>query len=145
MPNTIQTESAFRFTAIALLALSTLWLSACATTPASESDIVIERAQARWDAITAGDLETAYSFYSPGFRSTTSPVDFGISMRMRRVKWTSATYLEHSCEENRCLVTFDVGFKVSNPVPGLKVYESSSKVEDTWIKTNGQWWYLPEK
>jgi len=131
--------------AFTLLALSTLWLSACATTPSSESDIVIERAQARWDAIASGDLETAYTYYSPGFRSANSLIDFGVSMSMRRVKWTSATYLEHSCEESRCLVQFDVGFKVSNPVPGLKVYESSSKVEDTWIKTNGQWWYLPEK
>ncbi|MEE4216673.1 MAG: hypothetical protein V2I48_03625 [Xanthomonadales bacterium] len=145
MLNTIQTKSVCRFAAFTLLALSTFWLSACATTPASESDIVIERAQARWDALTAGDLETAYTYYSPGYRSAHSLIDFGVSMRMRRVRWTEATYLDHSCEESRCLVRFDLGFKVANPVPGLSVYESTSKVEDTWIKTNGQWWYLPEK
>lgn len=145
MFQTIQIKGAYHAAAIAILALSTLWLSACATTPASESDIVIERAQARWDAVTSGDLETAYTYYSPGFRSANSLIDFGVSMRMRRVAWTSATYLSHNCEESRCLVKFDVEFKVANPVPGLSVYESSSKVEDTWIKTNGQWWYLPEK
>ena len=128
-----------------MLALSTFWLSACAVTPSSESDIVVKRAQARWDAVTSGDLETAYTYYSPGFRSANSLIDYGVSVRMRRVVWTSATYLEHDCEESRCLVSFSVGFKVANPVPGLSVYESSNKVEDTWIKTNGQWWYLPEK
>ena len=145
MSITKQSKRVIRGAVIAMLTLTTLWLSACASTPASESDIVIERAQARWDAIATGDLETAYTYYSPGFRSANSLIDFGVSMSMRRVKWTSATYLEHSCEESRCLVTFDVGFKVSKPVPGLNVYESSSKVEDTWIKTNDQWWYLPEK
>lgn len=128
-----------------MLALSTFWLSACAVTPSSESDIVVERAQARWDAVTSNDLETAYTYYSPGFRSANSLIDYGVSMRMRKVAWTSATYLEHDCEESRCLVRFEVGFKVANPVPGVSVYESTSKVEDTWIKTNSQWWYLPEK
>lgn len=145
MFQTTKLKSVFRATAIVILVLSTFWLSACATTPASESDIVIERAQARWDAITSGDLETAYTYYSPGFRSASSLIDFGVSMRMRRVMWTSATYKHHSCEESRCSVIFEVEFKVANPVPGLSVYESSDRIEDTWIKTNGQWWYLPEK
>ena len=140
-----QSNTVLRTVAITMLALSTLGLSACAVTPSSESDIVVKRAQARWDAVTSGDLETAYTYYSPGFRSANSLIDYGVSLRMRRVAWTSATYLEHDCEESRCLVRFDVGFKVANPVPGLSVYESSNKVEDTWIKTNGQWWYLPEK
>lgn len=140
-----QSNTAFRAVAIAMLALSTFWLVACAATPSSKSDIVVERAQARWDAVTSNDLETAYTYYSPGFRSANSLIDYGVSIRMRKVAWTSATYLEHDCEESRCLVRFEVGFKVAKPVPGLSVYESSSKVEDTWIKTNGQWWYLPEK
>jgi hypothetical protein len=130
--------------AFAALAASLL-LSACAMTPASDDERVVERAQARWDAIIAGDVETAYEFFSPGYRSTHSLIDFAVGERVRRVKRTSAEYLEHQCEETRCLVTFKLGFIVHKPVPGMIDYSSSSKVEDTWIKTNGEWWYLPKK
>ena len=34
---------------------------------------------------------------------------------------------------------------VPRPVPGLKVWESTALIKDTWVKVDGQWWYLPEK
>jgi hypothetical protein len=119
-------------------------LSACATAP-PKTDPVVERAKARWEALLSDDLETAYSYYSPGYRSTTSVVDFGVGIRMRRVLWTSADYRDHSCEDNRCKVRFDVGYKVHKPVPGLDEWDHTSVIEDTWVKTGGEWWYLPKK
>lgn len=121
-----------------------LSLAACAGSPAKK-DPVLDRAQLRWDSLFASDLDTAYSLYSPGFRSKTSRVDYEIELRMRRVKWTSATYKSHECSENRCIVTFDVGYSVKSPVPGLDQFDGSSVIEDTWIKTNGEWWYIPPK
>lgn len=126
-----------------LLACSALLLTACATAP--KTDPVVERAQARWNALVTGDLETAYSYFSPGYRSTTSLIDYGVTLRTRPVKWTSAAYKDHSCEQDRCTVRFDVGFTVPRPVPGLKVWNGNNVVEDTWIRTDGQWWYLPVK
>ena len=141
---TPNTERSGRLALLTLLAASVL-LSACAMTPASDDERVVERAQQRWDAVIAGDLETAYEFFSPGYRSTHSLIDFGVAERMRRVKRNSAEYVEHTCEESRCLVKFRVGFTVYQPVPGMPKYDSKSMVEDTWIKTNGEWWYLPKK
>lgn len=132
------------FGRLALVGMVAATLSACAMAPKSEDEIVLERAQERWDAVIAGDLETAYTYYSPGFRATTSLIDYGVSMKTRKVRWTSATYKNHECEENRCSVNFDVGFKVGTPVPGLTVYEGSQGVEDRWIRTDGQWWYVPK-
>lgn len=129
---------------ILVLALGLLTLAACATT-APKTDPVVQRAQARWDALVAGDLETAYSYFSPGYRSTTSLIDFGVTMRTRPVRWTGATYKDHSCEERRCVVRFDIEFQVPRPVPGLKVWKGSDVVEDSWVQTGGQWWYLPVK
>ena len=126
-------------------AITVAFLSACAATPADDDSRVVERAQARWDAVIANDLETAYAFYSPGYRSSTSLVDYGVSWRMRKVRYTSAEYLEHSCEASRCIVKFRMGFRVFAPVPGLKQYDSDQAVEDTWVKTSGEWWYLPNK
>ncbi|MGK2925204.1 MAG: hypothetical protein ACSLE2_06240 [Lysobacterales bacterium] len=126
-----------------LLACAALLLAACVTTP--KTDPVVERAQARWSALLAGDLETAYTYFSPGYRSTTSLIDYGVTMRTRPVKWTSAAYKDHSCEGSRCIVRFDIGFQVPRPVPGMKVWNGKDVVEDTWVQTEGQWWYLPVK
>lgn len=135
------TRAAFR---MLLPTVGALALAACAAT-GPKTHPVVERAQSRWTALLAGDLETAYGYYSPGYRSSTSIVDFGMAMRARRVSYTSAVYKEHSCEETRCTVSFDVGFKVNRPVPGLDVWTSQQVIEDTWIRTDGEWWYLPEK
>ena len=126
------------------LTLVLLTLAGCATT-GPQTDPVVERAQARWNAVIAGDLETAYAYFSPGYRSTTSLIDFGVTMRTRPVKWTSAAYKDHTCEESRCTVRFDIGFRVQKPVAGVNVYDGSDVVEDTWVQTEGQWWYLPVK
>ena len=128
---------------LVLAVLILLALAGCAMAP--KTDPVVERAQARWDALVAGDLETAYTFYSPGYRSSTSLIDFGVEMRTRQVRWTAAAYRDHSCEGDRCEVRFDVGFRVPRPVPGLNVYDGTDVVEDTWIRSDGQWWYLPKK
>ena len=124
---------------ILLLAL----LAGCAALPGGGEDVVVERAKARWDAVIAGDYETAYPYYTPGFRSATSLVDYGIALRTRRVRWTSAEYKDHECEENRCTVRFMIGYRVNAPVPGMSTYNGEQAVEDTWIRTGGQWWYLP--
>jgi hypothetical protein len=41
-------------------------------------------------------------------------------------------------------VTFETGFKVDKPVPGMDGFEGSQTVEETWIKTDGQWWFVPK-
>jgi hypothetical protein len=132
-----------RLVTLILPAVGVLALAACATAP--KTDPVVERAQARWDAVIAGDLETAYTYYSPGYRSSTSLIDYGVEMRTRKLRWTSAAYKSHSCEGDRCELHFDVAFRVPRPVPGLTVYDGSDEVEETWIRSDGQWWYLPKK
>ena len=123
-------------------------LSACASrapAPTSADGFIVERAQGRWDALLAGDYETAYAFYSPGYRSTTSLEDFRFETQSRRVRWSSAQYKEYNCQETACTVIFDMGYAVIKPVPGLDKYDGSDVVEEKWVKTDGQWWFLPKK
>jgi len=125
-----------------------LLLSACASkVPVTQSTdfSIADRAQDRWEALLAGDFETAYSYYSPGYRSTMSVTDLAFEIRSRRVRWTSAQYKEHGCLENSCTVVFDMGFRVNKPVPGLNKWDGSETVEEKWVKTDGQWWFLPKK
>ncbi len=121
-------------------------LSACATSGSGpEIEKVENRAQERWDALLAGDIETAYGYFSPGYRSSVSMIDYGVELRMRRVNWTSAAYKEHSCENKTCDVKFLVGYRIVRALPGVPTFKSQSAVDERWIQTDGQWWYLPQK
>ncbi|HLF30556.1 MAG TPA: hypothetical protein VI566_05940 [Xanthomonadales bacterium] len=128
----------FTTTSLALL------LAACAATRPAEPAIQ-DRAQARWDALLAGDFDTAYGFLSPGYRSSHTRVDFEIDIRSHRVRWTSAEVVDSSCEADVCSVETRLGYKVAKPVPGIPVWESTEQVIERWVHTGGQWWYLPNK
>jgi hypothetical protein len=108
-------------------------------------EIIAERAQARWDALLARDYATAYSYYSPGFRSKASVTDLEIKVRMQRIRWTGAKYLDHTCTGDVCTVRVNVNYAVQAPVPGVSIWESVQKVEEQWIRTGGEWWYVPAK
>jgi hypothetical protein len=117
--------------------------SSCATTQPAKTDIK-QRAQARWDAVMAGDYDTAYGFYTPGYRSSHTRVDFEIEMRVRRIEWTSAEVQESSCEADVCTVVTRVGYMVKRAVPGVPVWNSKKNLEEKWVRTQGTWWFLPE-
>ena len=119
-------------------------VSACAANPPADN-VVAERAQARWDALLAGDYAAAYVYYSPGYRSSKSAVDLGMDIRTRKVKYRSAQYQDQSCEKDTCTVRVEVGYEVTKPVPGLNKWESKSIISEKWIKSDGEWWFLPQK
>jgi hypothetical protein len=132
----------FRHCAIALL-LAAL-VSACATTAKPAVTDIKQRAQARWDALLKGDYDTAYGFYSPGYRSAHSRVDFEIAVRSRRVRWTSAEVKESSCKADVCKIKTRVGYAVAGALPGVPVWKSKQDMQENWVRTDGQWWYLPD-
>ena len=138
-------QNMYRRGALLLATLALLALSACATTPSGDDKRVTDRAQERWDAVVNDQLEEAYEYYSPGYRSATSLIDFGTEMRLRKLRYISAEYLDHECEQSRCTVRFMIGYRVFAPVPGLIQYDGQQMVEDTWVRTSGEWWYLPNK
>jgi hypothetical protein len=120
-------------------------MTGCAAVAPNSDDIIAERAQARWDAVLAKDYAIAYAYYSPGFRSKVSVTDLEIKLRLQRVKWTSAKYRDHTCTEDVCTVRVDIGYQVGAPVPGVDVWNGFDLVEEQWVKTDGEWWYIPPK
>jgi hypothetical protein len=129
---------------VLMIAMVISLLSACASTPSQETDIK-QRAQARWDAVLAGDWDSAYSYYSPGYRSSTSRVDFEIAMRLRKVRWTSAEVQESSCTADACTLDTKLGYRIASPVPGVNEWKNSTVVAERWVRTDGQWWFVPEE
>jgi len=129
---------------VSCMVCTLLLLSACATSTHTESSIE-DRANARWAALLSGDLAGAYEFLSPGYRSSVSSLQYQRSILLKKVAWKSADYIESACEETTCKVKMNVGFSVYGAVPGVKSYNGTQKVEESWILVDGQWYFVPKK
>lgn len=123
---------------------SLLWLSACATT-APMGNLIEERAAARWDALLSGDIATGYEYLSPGYRSSVSLLQYERSLLLRQVQWTSAKYTSSECAEKICNVQILLGYRVVGALPGVKVFEGTKGVEESWLMIGGLWYYVPKE
>lgn len=130
------------------LAVAALSLAACTPSEPPEpeqtdSDIVIDRAQARWNALIAGDHEAGYAFYTPGFREQTSVVDFTIDMRGRPIQWVAAEVQSANCDGDRCEVETDLEYRVPSAPAQMSGMGNRRPIEETWIRIDGSWWFVP--
>ena len=122
---------------LGIVALATL-LQACATLapPANPEDIVRDRAKSRWDARLAGDLETAYSYASPAYRSAFDVNAFGEMYGRGLAHWTSAEVRSVTCRETVC----DVVMFITYTTPVQKGRVLSSTLNERWVLEDDQWW-----
>jgi len=140
-----RTSYCFKCLRSLLVVISILLLAACASTGDARKNPVEEIAQQRWDALLAADFDTAYSLYSPGYRSANSRVDFEISQRTRKVGILAAQVIGSDCAGDACTVSTVVQYRVGSAVPGVSKWESNSQLEERWVRTEGKWWFVPEE
>lgn len=133
-----------------LLSVAAAVLALAACTPSeppepvqTDSDIVSERAQARWNALIAGEHEAGYAYYTPGFREQTSVVDFTIDMRGRPVQWVGAEVISAECGGDRCEVEIDLEYRVPSAPAQMSGMGNRRPIEETWIRIDGSWWFVP--
>jgi len=114
-------------------------VAGCASTGFSSKpaeEIVLSRAQARWDALVARDWATAYKFMVPAYRAIVPQERYGNQFQ-GPVKWESAKASSAKCEEKRCSVQVEVAFRALLPRQARHV--SSTYVEEIWVLEEGQW------
>ena len=104
--------------------------------PAEER--VAERAQARLDALRAGEVEKAMSFSTPVYRQTTTQRRFS-SRYAGAAAWTDARVDEVACEEERCDVRVLVTYQMARAG-----FENTRPVDQVWILTEGGWYIYEE-
>ena len=140
------TSSFFKrsFTILTVLCCSLLLLSACTNTMKSEGNIE-NRAMGRWDALLSEDVEAAYEYLSPGYRSSVSLTQYQRSLLLSKVKWTAAKYIGSDCEETVCNVKILLDFTVYGALPGVKSFESKQTIEESWVLVNSSWYLVPKK
>ncbi|KAA9130765.1 hypothetical protein F3N42_10345 [Marinihelvus fidelis] len=137
-------QSAIRAFAAALTAA--LLLSACATmgggTPEEQ---VADRAQARWDLLLERNLEDAYEYFTPGYRSSVSIDQWRRKLSAQPVTWDGASVTGVTCDpEGSCMARVRVDYSIRGGLPGVQQFKSVTDVEETWINSNGEWFYLPK-
>lgn len=129
---------------LAMVALIVM-ISACAGTPAAPTETLEQRVQGRWDVLLSDDLEAAYQYFSPGMRETVRYQDFVRKMASRTVRWTGASFQEvTSCDVDVCKVKTLVRYEVRAPA-GAGTINSSKVMHENWIRSDGQWYYVPEE
>jgi len=134
-------------TTLALAALVAAVLAGCAGMQRSPEDALRERVDARWAALIAGDLQTAYGFLSPGYRSGNDLEAYRTRMRARTVAWKSAEVREVECDEEglACRVRTRVAFEVPMVAPGVPgKMQSFQVVVENWIRSRNRWYFVPE-
>jgi len=129
-----------KLTKLSLILGAAALLAACGD-PRPPEEIVAERAQARWDALISREFETAWDYYTPGFREHTDSRDYDVEMRGRAVVWTDAEVVSAECEEDRCEVSVQVAYRIPHAPAQLSGMESSRRINETWIGIDRQWWY----
>jgi hypothetical protein len=123
-----------RFTAL----LAVFFLAACAvlSTGAAEQ-AVRQRAQARWNALMAGEWGKAYQYMAPSYRSLIEEKRYANQFG-GGAAWTAAEVVKVSCAEDRCTVQMKVSFR---PVLGFRTGEAATTYfDETWVREEGQWW-----
>jgi len=121
-----------------------LLLSACASTGGSKGSIE-QRATERWDFLFSDNLTAAYDYLSPGYRSSVSLKQYQRTILLQRIKWTSAKYIESECAETSCKVKISIDYTVYGALPGVKSFDGTQEIEESWVKVDGKWYLVPNK
>lgn len=127
-----------------LILLSLMLLSACATTSGTQ-DTLETRVMARWNAILSEDYAGAYEFLSPGYRSSVSLAQYQRWLLLNKVRWTGAEYTKSDCLETTCTITLLINFTVHGAVPGIPSFEGTDSIEESWIRSGNEWYFVPKQ
>jgi len=121
-----------------------LLLQACAGMATTEETIE-KRATERWESLFNDDLEGAYEFLSPGYRSSVSSKQYQRTLLLQKVQWKDARFIESDCAETSCKVKISLDYTVYGAVPGVSSFDGTQQIEESWVKVNGDWYFVPKK
>lgn len=97
------------------------------------------RATARWQLLLKGDLDKAYQYESPSFRSITSLESFKGRLS-GKVQWVGAEVVDTKCEVQKCNAKVRIDAKVF--LAGRNGSTISTHVDEPWVLEDNQWWHF---
>lgn len=121
----------FGWAAVGVLAVVSL-TGCAAVSPPSVEEQVRARAQERWDALVAGNLEAAYALLSPGARQARSLPAYRATIRTGFWKRAVVDRVECSTAET-CKVMVVVEYLYRGTPVSTPIFED-------WVLSNRKWW-----
>jgi hypothetical protein len=117
-------------------------LSACRQELLPE-ELVRARAEARWQAMKAGDYDKAYEFLAPGFRSRVTPDSYR-GRFVGKTEWQEATLGDVTCDHDVCEVSVSAKYRFLG-APPFPPMESQTQQVEKWVYTQDDWWHVPRR
>lgn len=116
-----------------------LAVAACASisatsAPEVKQKVVAERAEARWQALIKGDVDTAYGFLSAGSKKATSLAIY--KSIIKPGMWRQAKAEKVDCKDELCKVQLEVTYD-AKMMKGI-----TTPIWETWIIEDGSAWYV---
>ena len=105
---------------------------------------VLSRSQERLDALMAREIEKAYSFASPGYRSSHTTFQYDKKFGGAKTLWTAARAVEADCDDlqtpvERCRVLIEIDYTTRS-----LGYLETSEMYETWILSDSEWYLYLE-
>lgn len=111
---------------------------------ASTPDAIDALSVQRWEYLIARQADKAYDLLSPGYRATRTREGYAASMNSRPIAWKKVTFVRKECETDSCTVFLLVDHTIRLPGLGVgKAQEAFAPIRETWIRSEGRWYYLP--
>ncbi len=132
-----------------LAALGAVALPGCATPQAefseawqqTQRDVLKQRAEARWAALIKGDVDAAYAFTTPAYRSVVTVQQYR-GKYGRVAGWRLARVLDVSYDDPAvATVSVEVTYRAVFPGAGGQAVETQKLVSEKWIYKDRDWWY----
>ena len=102
--------------------------------PATPEQAVQARAQERWNALIAGQLDKAFEYITPSGRSIL-PLEV-YRARLTGTSWRGAKVTGAVCEPEVCDVTVTLDINVLPNLPYQQV------ITEKWLLDGGKWWFV---
>ena len=65
------------------------------------------------------------------------------SILNQQVKWTGARYIESECGDSLCKVRISLDYILHGAVPGVKTFNGTKDIEESWVLVEGNWYLVP--
>jgi hypothetical protein len=132
-----------------MVCAGSLFLSGCAMLEPEGSEkwqeaqrtVLETRAVDRWNALIKWDIEKAYSYTSPEYRSVVSLQQYK-GKYGRSVNWRMARVVNVSYDGPAvATVSVEVTYRVGLPGSGGEVIETQKAISEKWIYKDREWWF----
>lgn len=108
---------------------------------AAQKEVLETRAVDRWNALIKRDMEKAYSYTSPEYRSVVSLQQYA-GKYGRSVEWRMARVVNVSYDGPAvATVSVEVTYRVGLPGSGGEMFESPKLIFEKWIYKDREWWF----